>query len=64
MIAHFHSYMSQPGGNMVSALLGGLPWTSLVEYDVYNAWVLGVHHWWWGNGFTESNLILVVRDLQ
>jgi hypothetical protein len=49
---------------MVSALLGGLPWTSSVEYDVYNAWVLGVHHWWWGNGFTESNLILVVRDLQ
>ena len=49
---------------MISALLGGRPWASLVEYDGYNALVLGAHLWWWGNGFTESSLISVVQDLQ
>jgi len=34
MIAHFHSYTSQPGGHMISALLGGRPLASLVEYHV------------------------------
>ena len=63
-ITHFLSYISQPRGNMISALLGSRPWASLVEYHVHNAWIRGAHHWWWGNGFTESNLILVVQDLQ
>ena len=49
---------------MISALLEGRPWASLVDYHVYNAWVLGAHNWWCGNGFTESSLISLVQDLQ
>jgi hypothetical protein len=64
MITHFLSYISQPRGNMLSALLGSRPGNILVEYHVHNAWIIGAHHWWRGNGFTESKLILVVQDLQ
>jgi len=59
-----YSFMSQPRGHAISALLRGHPWASLVEYHVYSHGVLGVHHQWPGNGFMDSNLTLVVRDLQ
>ena len=64
MIAHFHSYTFQPGEHMISALLGGRLWASLVKYRACSGWVLGAHHWQYGNGFMESSLISIVRDLQ
>jgi hypothetical protein len=46
-----------PGEDMISAVLGGRRWASLIEYHVCNSWVLGAHHWRCVSGDSRSNRV-------